>query len=296
MALTISCDTSEAIGLPEYLEFVRQQVDPRDLASIVASAGKLRALANDPLLVARALNEQVKRSFKGDVMASAQVIFLGSGTDFYVRANIWPSNSDIANGRLYQDQFSYHVAHDHNYSFLTAAYSGSGYTSDIYEYDHESIEGYAGEPVDIRFLERVNFAPGMVMLYRASRDVHIQYPSDEMSITLNLMLSSPEVRIRDQYFFDVENRVLLGFPPELDGSRRVSLVEMAGHAGNADTRQLLTDLATSHPSRRTRLTAFEALERLAPDNAEAVWDMASGDAEPLVAKAARRRLDALSRG
>jgi len=290
MALTIPCTTSRSIGLEEFIDHVRREVDLRDVDSIAEAALMLAALANDRDLVVNQLNRQMKGIFKGATVASAQVIFLGEGKNFYVRANAWPSTADIAAGRVYQDQFSYNVAHDHNYHFMTVGYFGPGYVTEIYEYEHDKVEGYPGEPVDFRFLERTHFASGRAMLYRASRDLHVQYPPEDLSITLNLMVETPEVRSRDQYFFDLERRTITNYPAESDGSRRVNVVTMAGLAGNSETCQLLTDLALRHPCRRTRLTAYESLAKLLPDDAARIWERATADASPLVVNQAHARL------
>lgn len=293
MAIHVNVDGARTVGLEEFIEFVSREVDLRDTASILSAAPLLRGLANDRELVVRRLNEQVKTLFKRQAMASAQSIFLGSGEGFYVRANLWPSTADISGGRVYQDQFSYHLAHDHNYDFLTVGYFGPGYLTDIYEYDYDRLEGYPGEPVELTFLERTHFGTGMVMFYRRSKDLHLQYPPDDLSITLNLMVSTPEVRLRDQYFFDLDKRVLLDYPAEMDASRRISVLRMVGFAGDDDTRQLLSDLAQRHPCRRTRLAAVEALVQLEPARAEEIWQRACRDRAPLVANTARRRLAAL---
>lgn len=293
MAITIACTTDRVVSIDEYLDYVGAHVDLRDTDSIVESAPMLRALANDRALVVQRLNHQVKSLFSRDAVASAQVVFLGKGKDFFVRANIWPSSADVSAGRVYQDQFAYNAAHDHNYSFMTVGYLGPGYVTEIYEYDFDKVEGYAGEPVDLRFLERTMFSTGSVMLYRASRDVHIQYPPDELSITINLMISRPEVMLRDQYFFDLESKTLAAFPTQTDSSRRVSIVRMAAYAGDGDTQQLLADLTQTHACRRTRLAAFESLAQLQPSRATKIWETACRDREPLVAHAAQRKLAAL---
>lgn len=294
MALTVPCLTTRVITVDEYIDYVRREVDVRDIESVAASASMLSALANDPELVVRELNKQVKKEFKPGLVGSAQVILIGLGPDFYVRANIWPSRADIAAGRIYQDQFSYDVAHDHNYNFMTVGYLGPGYFTDIYEYDREKLEGRSGEPVEFRFLERTLFAGGCAMLYRACKDAHIQYPPEDLSITLNLMINEPDVRARDQYFFDMETRTISDFPAAQDGSRRTAIVSMAGLAGNDETRQLLTDLSAQHSCRRTRLTAFEALARLMPESEASIWERACDDPERLVSKTARERLKALT--
>ncbi len=173
---------------------------------------------------------------------------------------------------------------------MTVNYLGPGYETEIYEYDFEKVEGYVGEAVDIRFLEKVRFGTGTAMLYRASRDVHVQYAPTELTITLNLMVVQPEVRMRDQYYFDLATRTIAAYPPELAASSRAALLSLAGHLGNGNTAQLLSDLAAHHPCRRTRLTAFEALSRQQPSEVAAIWTRASTDQAPLVANAARRRL------
>jgi hypothetical protein len=292
VALTIACDNADTVSLEQFIDHVRADVDLRDMDSVAAAAPMFRGLANDRELVVRRLNRQVKHQFRSQSVASAQVIYLGEGQDFYIRANVWPSDSDIASGRVYQDQFSYNLAHDHNYNFMTVGYHGPGYSTEIYEYDYDELEGRPGETIDFRFLERIHFTTGMVMLYRAGKDVHIQYPPEQLSVTLNFMVSTPEVRVRDQFFFDLESRTLLDYPAELDSSRRISVLKMAAQVGNGDTRQLLDDLSRQHPCRRTRLAAYQALAQLDPAQAGQIWESACKDRERLVVQTARQRLAA----
>ena len=290
MALIIPVTTNRVASIDEYLEHVRAKVDLRDVDSIAASALMLRALANDRELVVRELNRRIQNYLSDGAIPSAQALLLGRGDNFYVRASIWPAISDMASGRAYQDQFAYNLAHDHNFSFMTVNYLGSGYETEIYEYDYDKIEGYIGEAVDLRFLEKVRFGTGTVMLYRASRDVHVQYAPTELTITLNLMVAHPEIRIRDQFFFDLTSRTIASYPPEIATSGRSALLSVAGYMGDGDTQQLLSDLATKHPCRRTRLTAFDSWSRQRPADSASIWEKASRDPDSLVAHAARKHL------
>lgn len=294
MTISIPCQTTEVISIEQYLDDVRTHVDLRDDDSIAASAPKLRALANDRELVVRELNRRIEHYFLEGAVPSAQSLLLARDHDFYVRANIWPAISDMASGRAYQDQFAYDLAHDHNFSFMTVNYLGPGYETEIYEYDYDKVHGYVGEPVDLRFLEKVRFGAGLVMLYRASRDVHVQHAPVELTITLNLMVARPEVRLRDQFFFDLASRTISSYPPEIAASSRSFLVTLAGYLGNGDTHGLLSDLGAKHPCRRTRLAAFEALSRQQPADSERIWGRAADDPAPLVANVARRRLKVLN--
>jgi len=290
MALSIPCSPTRAVTIEDYLEHVRSDVDVRDVDSIAGSASMLRALANDRSLVISELNSRIENYFTEGALPSAQALLLGKGEGFYVRASIWPAIADMASGRAYQDQFSYNLAHDHNFSFLTVNYLGPGYETEIYEYDPDKVQGYVGESVDLRFLEKVRFGTGVAMLYRANRDVHVQYPPTELTITLNLMIADRDYRVRDQYFFDLASRTIAGYPHELPSSARTSLLTIAGHIGNANTVEMLSDLAAQHPCRRTRLAAYEALGRQQPDDAIGIWERAAADDAPLVSKEAQKRL------
>lgn len=295
MARTIETRTEDVVSIEEFIDFVHTQVDLLDLDSIQTAAPLLRGMANDRQLVVSRLNRQALNLFRSEAVPSAQVIYLGEGRNFYLRANIWPSLSDLSSGRVYQDQFSYNLTHDHNYSFMTVGYHGPGYITEMYEYDNSAVTGKLGEPVVLRFVERIHFRTGMVMLYEASRDAHTQLPPEDMSISLNFMIATPNVRLRDQYFFDLERGVLLDYPVQADGSRRVSVIRMAADVGDENTQQLLSDLAAAHPCRRTRLAAYEGLAKLRPQDAESMWSKASSDSQALVADAARSNLDALNR-
>ena len=106
-----------------------------------------------------------------------------------------------------------------------------------------------------------------------ARDVHVQYPPAEMSITLNLLVSPLEARMREQYYFDLGSQTVSGYPDESDTSKRQSFFDIASRIGNADTRQLFDDLSRLHPSPRTRLNATEAVERMDPQ--APAWERAA---------------------
>lgn len=291
MALTIPCESSRVATIDEYVDYIRKRVDFADLDSVVASVPQLRALANDRTLVLNRMNHAVEANFNGTYLKSAQAFELARGHDFFVRAAIWPPAASVATGRIYQEQFSYNVAHDHNFSFLTVNYLGPGYDTDIYEYNYQRVAGYVGEPVDLPFLERKRFGTGAAMLYRASTDVHIQHPPPELTITLNLIWAPADVRLRDQFTFDVDRKVISGYVGGGDTEKRLSLVRMAGFLGNERTRDYLDQIARTHPCRRTRLAAYESMARLAPADAEAVWKQAASDPAQMVVREARLRLD-----
>lgn len=290
MALTIPCGSSRIATVEEVMveaARLRDRDDPNGIASLAPLLG---ALSNDRELIVRLLNRRLAGSIDGGTTGLAQSLPLAAGNAIRLRANIWPSSADITAGRMQLGEPRYDVAHDHNFHFLTAAHFGAGYVTEIYEYEHDTIEGYVGEAVELRFLERTQLVAGRAMLYRGSRDLHVQFPPEDMSITLSLMFDTPELMARDQYFFDLQRQTINGFGPDTDTARRVDAVAMAACAGNGETCQLLGDLARRHPCRRTRLAAYDAMARLLPDDAMAIWERACGDAAALVANEARARL------
>jgi hypothetical protein len=274
MARHLTSQETGVVSLPEFIAWVEKNVDLSDLDSLATAGPMLRKLANDPRLVVRTLNERVMSQGGRAAIYSSQVLHLGSGKDFYVRANFWPSNAELAGRRVLSDQFAYDSAHDHNYSFVTTAYDGPGYFTELYEADLDRLPDQPGESVDLRFIERHHFRKGQTMLYEAHRDVHLQFAPEEFSVSLNLVAVTPDVRIKEQRFYDLQRMVLVEYPGDTDVSKRVSIVRMLGALGDENSVQVLYDLMHSSPCRRTKLAAIESLLQLQPGNRAEVLDLA----------------------
>src|SRR5262249_10547579 len=159
--------------------------------------------------LAEFLHDQLLRweTFQQGNAYISQSFILHRGQEWFIRANLWTPRADAAEMHDTQDRVTfYKVAHDHNFSFLTIGYLGSGYERELYEVEPGSFVGRVGEQVELRYIERTRLSAGKVMLYRASRDVHEQAPPEELSISLNLMLIPRETNLVDQYYFDLETR------------------------------------------------------------------------------------------
>ena len=290
MALTIPVDTERAISLEEYLDFVRGRLRVRDLDAVRDSAPRLAQLANDRAFLARRLGEELSdwRAFQPDNAFTAQSFLLGAGDDFYLRANIWMPPEEL---RLPRDRgnhlFSYQIPHDHNFSFLTVGYWGSGYETTIFEYDRSLVSGRAGEPVHLRFLERTSLPRRKVMFYRALTDVHSQEPPEEFSISLNLVL--PLAEPQEQLFFDLASSTVTGHG-SAPGADIAALCRLATYLGGAHTLPALEEIAHRHACRRARVAAYGAWSALAPEAEREVWRQALDDPAPLIRDEARSRL------
>ena len=287
-----------AIGLAECTERLAERgFDPADEDSLLAAARDLRQLGNDSTFLGDILIDELKRRCEPDPEATAYgpqtLILARPGAQVFLRANIWPSPDEHVLRASGAAPFYFDVPHDHNFSFLTLGYFGPGYWSDYYEYDFGNVAGYAGEPVDLRFVERSRLEHGKLMLYRAHRDVHVQHPADAMSVSLNVMHMAPHQGWFDQYRFDVENNRIAAILSH--GASEVTL-RLAVALGLDEARDLAEEFGRHHPSDRMRLAAWEAQACAECDDGgrDAVWRRAEISGNVLVASEAKRRRMALA--
>ena len=173
------------------------------------------------------------------------------------------------------------MPHDHNFDFMTVGYHGSGYRTEIYEYDYDRVCGYPGEKIDLRFLENTRLGRGKVMFYRKSKDVHIQHPPESLSISLNLMLRCPNQHTRQQYEFDIEQSRIKNFLSG-DISLRVSIIEMAAELGGVASLEILDEISRKHACERSRKAAFTGLLRSPHYDGQIAFRNLKSDASPIV--------------
>ncbi|MBO9826922.1 hypothetical protein J7373_01515 [Xanthomonas sp. A2111] len=294
MAITpkLSAQT-RSIPLDAFLEKARSTVDVQDPESALALADDLASLAMNETLVTDAIEAQVNGFLTGtrQISYTPQSIILGGGDEFYVRANIWtPPRLSGAIKEQEERIFSYNLAHDHNFAFLTVGYFGAGYSTEIFDYDPKKITGYIGEKVDITPLEKTTLPKGKVMFYRMRRDIHIQHPPEELSISLNLMIISPESQHTEQYFFDTNAGVISGIPEAAYVYRHASLATLLGEVGNETSLPLLHSLLENQPNRRVRISALQSIYRLHErlNQSTTIASKFVDDQDTLVADAARR--------
>jgi hypothetical protein len=296
----IDAPTEDRIELGDLIERLESDAfDPVDEDSFAAWGAELKKLANNRNFLADLMIAELKDRCAGQVrdnQYSAQVVMLHSSSrKFFMRANIWPAEADSVVRHSGMNPFFYGVPHDHNFSFLTVGYLGPGYWSDYYEYDYDTVVGYPGEKVDLRFVERARLDTGKVMLYRAHKDIHLQLPADKMSVSLNIVEASHSISFRDQYRFNIERG-------EVDGiMTRMSLEPMltlCAHFGGEEGADLLESFAKAHPSERIRWCALRARAGAETDWSArlGLFEEAARGSSLLVAEMARREIGQLEAG
>ncbi|GAB2573247.1 hypothetical protein GCM10027066_15640 [Dyella jejuensis] len=163
------------------------------------------------------------------------------------------------------------MSHNHSFDFVTCGYFGPGYTTRILEVDPDLITGDLDEFVELNFLEETTLPIGKVMIYRAYRDVHTQFPPPELSISLNLMCLNGHDLNAEQYFFNEQTGRIIGYPKEGLVSRRAKLVELASLIGNDETFEILIDIAVKDNNIRTRREAINGIATGRPDLMENLY-------------------------
>lgn len=295
MPLIIDNPCKESCTLPEATEALAQQgFDPHDTGNCEAAAMWLRRLTNNRSFLGRLLIDRLAGRIAGGPVHGVEsgygpqaIVLSPLRGSMFLRANIWPSQSDLCFQTSGAKNFVYGVPHDHNFSFLTSGYAGPGYRSDYYEYDYESVVGYPGEKVDLRFIERSALGEGKLMLYRAHRDVHSQLPPKALSVSLNVMHVDPAQGWFDQYGFDPGRGEVASV---LSPNATEAFLRVAVAGGTDEAIDYAQWVGKSHPSERLRLASFEARAALAVQSErDALWREAELCGSQMVAAVAKAR-------
>ena len=300
MPRVIPTDETEAIELGELVEILETGgFDPLDEDNFASWGSALKKLANNRAFLGDIIVEELKSRCANQLETNQytpQVILLHSrSANFAIRANIWPALGDSMVRDSGTDPFFYGKAHDHNFSFLTVGYLGPGYWSEYYEYDYDDVAGFTGEAVKLRYIEKSKLDPGKVMLYRAHRDVHLQLPADEMSVSLNILEAAPRIHFLDQYQFDVEKS---GITACVTRTATEALLSLSAHMGGVAGQALVEDFAARHPHDGIRFHALRARASAEGDLDQriALFERAARVPNRFVSRMAKREAAKLEKG
>jgi hypothetical protein len=289
MAIVETFDVQLAVSLDEFAA-AAQHIDENDERSIHSLAPMLHGLSsNDTLLrdfIAAGLQDLA--NFQSGNLYSAQSYILRKVSErSFLRLAVWPG-SDTA---LRDDEskfFAYDTAHDHAFSLLTTNLLGSGYVTDIYQLrDPDAVAGYLCEPVALTPPARVKLSKGTVILYEAGKDIHIQYPPDDLSVSLNFLVDQSE-RCPQQRFYDVKAGIISGYG-ENAKRKRGGFMALAAMLEDEECNGLIWQIGTVHPCPLTRSFALRALALRG--DAEAARASMLADPSPVVRGAAALKGD-----
>ena len=297
MPLVLDPGEGGAIDLDQLVELLdAAPFDARDEASLVAVAPLLARLGRNRRFLTDFAIAELKARFSTQEESSAygaQVLMLRPANGRYVlRANFWPARGDAVVRASGTASFFYDLPHDHNFSFLTHGYLGPGYWSDYYAFEGAE-DALPGDPANLRFEGRSRLEPDRLMLYRAHRDVHVQLPPDDFSVSLNILFCNRAQQWRSQYRFDIASDTIAA---ALTTAPSEVLATLAVQFGGGNGVDLVHHLLLTHPSARMRCTALDALASLEqePDERASLFEQVVDD--PAVARHARQRLDRIRNG
>ena len=260
--------TGDVLDLPEYFEYLKEHLDVRDHASVLATGPQLLELARNKRFLADFLINALSKParFQEGNGYAGPVIILGAGEGYMVRAIGWPAAHQEARTPSNLGVHAYdgeaQVAHNHNFSILSTCYAGPGYETDLYEWRALSDGDLKRDDrVELRFCGRKKLEQGKLMFYRAFQDAHVQYEPPAYSVSLNLLVHPGEEDLGDQYYFDVRNHTIVA-PGGLGNDRRTQLILLAAALGDRRFVPHLEHIVATHPTDRVRDAARHAIAEI----------------------------------
>lgn len=286
MAKTIEVQSDDWTTISECFEYAIDNIDPKCIDTISAAAPQLKKLSNNDSLISEFLCNHLREFSSidyGGLNYSPNSFILSEAHDYLIiRANIWrPLCIETDRQQFEANLFAYHRPHNHNFHFLTIGHFGPGYTTDIFTYDRDRLEGYLHEKVEMTPVERTKLTKGKIMLYESGKDIHTQYPPESISVSLNLIVIDDDDRVRDQFIFDTETHTISAFSDSA-ATKRVSLLQIAANLANENIVDVMEQLAAKHPCHRTRLQAYKSLLLAAPTESARWYALAEKDPSKMV--------------
>ncbi|AMO54875.1 hypothetical protein GZ77_25195 [Endozoicomonas montiporae] len=281
MTITVDCSDQEQIELEEYIDFCRSQAHLNDRDQVLASAFMLRRLANNQTFLLDFLNARLKNVEQYNVKTdfTPPSFYLFSCNAFSVRAVLWlpcdePDSEDAIS-------LGYGVTHNHHFDFLTCGCYGPGYRTIVHLCDKSRMAGLVGESVEAAFQEDTLLTPGKLMFYRHTEDIHVQYPPESLSVSINLIFPSHPDAL-EQCAFDPETWVITHHLDPMATTTR--LFQIAKLLHNNQTVERLLAIAERHAHPRVRSMAYFSLVSILPQSKAELLKQAGSDSSSFVKK------------
>jgi hypothetical protein len=204
MSLLLESPVTSTMPLSEYTAILDGYGPELNECALIETRDAFKALLNDRSFVADMLSaEIVEGRFQLVNPWFGSSFVLKSAPSYTIRVNIWNPPQEVATPKSWENLlYSYEYPHDHNFAFLTGGYSGPGYRTIRFEYDpEECLSLRVGDvPKSLTELGPKYLEQGSMMLYRESRDIHVQEYPTAPSISLNVLI--PGVKRNPQLVFE----------------------------------------------------------------------------------------------
>jgi hypothetical protein len=242
MAKFFDNNVKESIDFDEFLDLLRSFEDKVFTDdNFDKSKLALQKLFNNRSFLTSYFNSLLKDMLSQSCnLYTFQVFMLAREKHFNIRAPIWLPPQGLKS----DSAFVYELPHDHNFDIMTLGYLGDGYRTDIYQYNTEKVVGYDNEPVDLFELEHFQLTPGSILFMGTNKDVHIQMPPKDLSISLNIMKTSGLTN--RQFMFDLQKKQII---KKIDGEISPSFFKIAAYLGDENTIEIVEDLSLALQNR-----------------------------------------------
>ncbi len=209
MSFVIQRDLSSSITLDEFCALCDSKGPFMEASDYAPVLDAFRSLANNEDLLVDTLHQELSDldNFQSSSSYNIQSLLVAKRKNYDIRINFWPSPNDFTVQEEFSESyFAYNFPHDHNFHFLTVGYYGSGYSTDIYTYDHDKVNPVKGEQVSADYVGRFTLSKGSMMIYEASKHIHTQFAPKDFSISINLL--PKQSNTLSQYAFKIKDSKL----------------------------------------------------------------------------------------
>lgn len=202
-------NNEKTLDLTELVDFLDQQVDFNDIESIKESAPFVQRISNDTNWYIELLNKEIElnvlsdKEFKNQYTSNSTLLGRSKvGKPYFLRTNIWLPESNSLRSGMSKSFFAEDFYHDHSFDLLTVGLLGSGYTTNIRNYDHKSTIGYKEEVVETSETEQYRLESGTALFMEKHKTIHQQIAPKDTSVSFNIMLDNIKYPKSRQYEFE----------------------------------------------------------------------------------------------
>lgn len=203
---------NQGIDLDEAVDLLNANVDMKNEGSLDYCEHVLKKMYLNRKLISDFILDGLKKpnEFQKDNLWTSQAVVLYRNDNFTIRSVLWKPMGKKENYLKNSAGYIYERPHCHNFNLATIGYAGSGYTTQIWQYDNSKVQGIVGEKVEISFKETKTLSLGETLKLRAGREIHTQLFPEELSISLNILGRQiiTDKGPMKQFYFDVDKKVI----------------------------------------------------------------------------------------
>lgn len=263
MVATFEAERVKPIDADELIDRVGAIKAPRGSEKFMEEAAHyLQRFNANPNAIRRHIEKRGGLAQSRETFVPPQTFGLMVRDGFGIRANVWPT---LRRSTPYMDQeallYAYDLPHNHDFTFLTIGHFGAGYETDLYEVDHTTITGAAGQKVELKNYSRQQLSEGRVLAFSSYSDLHTQFPPQELSVSINLIIVESG-KTGEQVFFDTANSTVVGAIDEGTVGRLKLTLDLAAAFPTVDTPRILETFAEQSRYERLRATALGHLNAM----------------------------------